>query len=409
MVRKQSKSNSQQSEKSNSIPSDYSDDAFQTDRINLLDWYQKAKRDLPWRRTSDPYRIWLSEIMLQQTRVDQAIPYYQRFVDRFPDVSSLAEADLDNVLKLWEGLGYYSRARNMHQAAKQIVKNHGGRFPETHQDVIALQGVGPYTAAAVMSIAFDKAYAVVDGNVTRVLCRIFGIEGDVRTAAAKKQVAVNADLFLDPSRPGDFNQAVMELGAVVCTPVKPDCSNCPLQTSCLACQHNLTAELPYKSPAKKRPHHQIAVGVVRNEMGQLLIARRPDNAMLGGLWEFPGGKQEPGESLTDTVCRELQEELGVDVTVDTEPFEVIRHAYSHFTITLHAFFAKIPGTSPPPETKNKEPFCWVEPEELADFAFPKANRKITDSIVKYHACGSNDSNSQTGTTGKSSYLKSSNS
>ena len=335
--------------------------------------------------------------MLQQTRVDQAIPYYQRFVDRFPDVFSLAEADLDDVLRLWEGLGYYSRARNMHRAAKQIVKKHGGQFPGSHADVIALQGVGPYTAAAVMSIAFDKAYAVVDGNVTRVLCRFFGIEGDVRTSSVKKQVSFYADHFLDPSRPGDFNQAMMELGAVICTPVKADCSNCPLQASCLAFQHGRTAELPFKSPAKKRPHHQIAVGIVRNEMGQLLIARRPDNAMLGGLWEFPGGKQEPGESLADTVFRELQEELGVDVAVDAEPFEVIRHAYSHFTITLYAFFAKILETSPPPETRNKEPYCWVEPEELAGFAFPKANRKITDTIVKYHAFGSIGSTRPAGT------------
>lgn len=336
--------------------------------------------------------------MLQQTRVDQAMPYYNRFLERFSDVSSLAEADLDDVLKLWEGLGYYSRARNMHQAAKQIVKKHGGKFPETHGDVITLKGVGTYTAAAVMSIAFNQAFAVVDGNVTRVLCRFFGIKGDVRTSTVKKQVSLYADRFLDPSRPGDFNQALMELEAMICTPAKPGCSNCPLQTGCCARQHGLTSELPCKSPGKKRPHHQIAVGVVHNKTGQMLIARRPDNAMLGGLWEFPGGKQEPGESLANTVRRELKEELGIDVSVDAKPFQVIRHAYSHFTITLHAFFSKILESSPPPVTKNKEPFCWVGPEELADFAFPKANRKITDSIVEYHASRCNDSNGHNGKT-----------
>ncbi len=358
--------------------------AIDTDRTLLLDWFRLVKRDLPWRRTRDPYRIWLSEIMLQQTRVDQAQPYYERFVSRFPEVVSLAKADLDDVLRLWEGLGYYSRARNMHKAAQQIVERHDGRFPDTYDDVIALQGIGPYTAAAVMSIAFDEPWPVVDGNVIRVISRLYGIGEDVRLASTQKQIARKADELLIRSQPGDFNQAMMELGATICTPGSPSCSRCPFQDSCYARRHDRVPFYPFKSPAKKRPHHQIAVGVIRDDAGRFLIARRPENAMLGGLWEFPGGKQESGETLCGTVRRELKEELGVHVDVEREPFEIIQHAYSHFTITLHAFFATLIDGSTPPKAKNGEPLQWVRADDLAGYAFPKANRKITDTLVKYH-------------------------
>lgn len=359
------------------------DPCTHSDRQALLEWYRKERRDLPWRRTRDPYRIWLSEVMLQQTRVDQALYYYEQFAARFPNVTRLARAEIDEILRLWEGLGYYSRARNMHKAARRIVSHHGGQFPCTYEEIIALQGIGPYTAAAIMSIAYDEPLPVVDGNVTRVICRLFAIGGDIRSGAVKKQVSEKAGQFLDRKHPGDFNQAMMELGATICTPRSPRCTDCPLQNSCLAYQQDRISLYPYKSPAKKRPHHHIAVGVVQDETGQVLIARRPQDVMLGGLWEFPGGKQETGESLPDTVHRELREELGVDVSVDPEPFEVIRHAYSHFTITLHAFFASIRKGSEPPETKNGEPLRWVDAHQLGKYAFPKANRKITDKLMQY--------------------------
>ncbi len=319
--------------------------------------------------------------MLQQTRVDQALPYYERFTARFPDTESLARAGLDEVLLLWEGLGYYSRARNMHKAARQIVALHGGRFPDTHEEVIALQGIGPYTAAAILSIAFGQPWPVVDGNVIRVISRLFGIGEDVRLASVQKTVARHAAELLDRTSPGDFNQAMMELGATVCTPAAPACPSCPFQERCHAYRHGATGKFPYKSPAKKRPHHQIAVGVIHDAQGRLLIARRPVDAMLGGLWEFPGGKQEGGESLPDTVRRELYEELGVEVEVDPEPFRSVRHAYSHFTITLYAFHARMKGGSARAEAKNGEPIRWVVAEELVNYAFPKANRKITESLL----------------------------
>ncbi|MDG5766006.1 A/G-specific adenine glycosylase [Balneolales bacterium ANBcel1] len=351
----------------------------------LISWYHTNRRDLPWRASGDPYRIWLSEVMLQQTRVDQALPYYRRFTRRFPDVTALADADIDEVLRLWEGLGYYSRARNLHRAARQIVERHNGRFPDTYKDALALSGIGPYTASAVLSIAFGKPHAVVDGNVIRVVSRLFAIGGDVRGTGVQKEIQRRADGLMDRERPGDFNQAMMELGATVCTPAAPDCGSCPLQLSCKAFQLGRTGDFPWKSPAKKRPHYQIAVGVVSDGSGRLLIARRPEKAMLGGLWEFPGGKQEPGETLPETVRRELREELGIDVAVEPEPFEVIRHAYSHFAITLHAFFANLREESDPPESKSGEPVLWVDRTRLTEYAFPKANRKITEALETYRA------------------------
>lgn len=359
--------------------------ATETDPTQLLEWYHRNRRDLPWRRTSDPYRIWLSEIMLQQTRVDQARPYYERFTARFPDIPSLARAGRDEVLRLWEGLGYYSRARNLHDGARQIVEHHNGIFPCTYDEVIAVKGIGPYTAAAIMSIAFNEPWPVVDGNVIRVISRLNGIGEDVRLTSTRKRIADLAGERLDRTRPGDFNQAMMELGATVCTPTSPKCPDCPLQDSCHAFQSGTVAAYPWKSPAKKRPHHHIAIGIIRDREGRLLIARRPENAMLGGLWEFPGGKQEPGETLPETVRRELREELGVEVEVESEPFQSIDHAYSHFSITLHAFFARLQDGSGPPKAHNGEPLRWVLRPDLAGYAFPRANRRITEALTTYKA------------------------
>lgn len=350
-----------------------------TFRSNLLNWYDKFKRELPWRDCGDPYKIWLSEIMLQQTRVDQAAPYYERFISRFPTVHDLAKADQQEVLKIWEGLGYYSRARNLHQAAQTVVNEFRGKVPDNWNDIRKLKGVGPYTASAVLSIAYQKPHAVVDGNVIRVLSRYFGIKTDVRSTKTKNQIQEYADELLDKERPGDFNQALMELGATTCTPSNPACDRCPLQSNCVACRKAKTDEIPYKSPAKKRPHHHIGVGIIQNDEGKVLIALRPDDAMLGGLWEFPGGKQKKDEAIEDTVIRELQEELGVEVSI-TKPFMKLDHAYSHFKITLHAYLCELTDGDPSPNSSQK--VRWVSIEELDEYPFPKANRRLTDKLLK---------------------------
>lgn len=347
-------------------------------QTNLLAWYDKNKRDLPWRDCDDPYKIWLSEIMLQQTRVDQATPYYERFVNRFPTVYDLAEADQQEVLKVWEGLGYYSRARHLHDAAKLVVEEFDGRVPDSWKEINKLKGVGPYTAAAVLSIAYQKRHAVVDGNVIRVLSRYYGIEDDVRSTKTKNTIQDYADELISEDRPGDFNQALMELGATVCTPANPDCANCPLQAGCVAHKTARTEEIPYKSPAKKRPHHQIGVGIIFNEDNEVLIALRPEDAMLGGLWEFPGGKQEPDEAMEDTVQRELKEELGIDVSI-RKPFMKLDHAYSHFKITMHAYLCDLESGAPEP--KSSQEIRWISINELEDYPFPKANRRLTEKLM----------------------------
>lgn len=333
---------------------------------------------MPWRDSDNPYYIWLSEVMLQQTRVDQATPYFERFIDRFPTVYDLAEADQQDVLSVWEGLGYYSRARYLHHAAKTVVEDFDGIVPKKWDEITRLKGIGPYTAAAVLSIAYQKPHAVVDGNVIRVLSRYFGIEDDVRKTATKKYIQEFADDLIDKNRPGDFNQAVMELGATVCTPANPDCEACPLSAGCIARQQVKTDEIPYKSPTKKVPHHNIGVGILINDKLQVLIALRPNDAMLGGLWEFPGGKKKEDESIKATVVRELNEELGIEARI-IEPFMKLKHAYSHFKITLHAYICELVDGTPQPKTSQQ--IQWISIDALDQVPFPKANRLLTEKLM----------------------------
>lgn len=353
---------------------------FQEDLIN---WFELNRREMPWREVDalgkrDPYRVWIAEVMLQQTRVDQATPYFERFLQAFPTVADLARADLDEVLKMWEGLGYYSRARNLHNAAKQIVEEFEGRLPEDEPAIRSLPGVGPYTSAAVLSIAFNKPLAVLDGNVIRVLSRVFAVEQDVRSSATRKALQTVADALLATNRPGDFNEALMELGATICTPKTPDCKRCPLMPMCAAFATGSPEAYPVASKKKPTPHYNIAVGVVRDSDGRLLVQKRPENTMLGGLWEFPGGKQEPDESLQETCSRELKEELGIDVDVGTE-IAKIKHAYSHFSITLHAFECTLHAGEPVHHTGQE--IKWVGLQELGDLAFPRASGKLIEVLL----------------------------
>lgn len=346
-------------------------------RQNLLAWFSGSARDLPWRRTDDPYRIWVSEVMLQQTRVDQAQPYYERFTEAFPTAAALAEAPRDRVLHLWEGLGYYSRARNLHRAAAMIMERFGGCFPDTYEEIRQLPGVGPYTAAAVLSIAFGHPHAVLDGNVARVLARVFTIEEDVKATRTRKTLQALADHLLPPEQPGPFNEAIMELGATVCTPAAPRCPVCPLQPICGAYAEGEPEAYPVARKRPPRPHYDIAVGLVFNPQGELLIQRRPDHGLLGGLWEFPGGKQEPDETLEAACRRELREELGIEVEVEA-PFHRLSHAYTHFKITLHAFRCRI--RSGEPVSESDLPLRWVSVAGLDDYAFPRANRRLIERL-----------------------------
>lgn len=345
---------------------------------NLLTWYQDHKREMPWRGEKDPYKIWISEIMLQQTRVDQAWPYFENFMQQFPTVYELAKAEQQQVLKAWEGLGYYSRARNLHAASKMIVEEFNGKLPDSYNEIIKLKGIGPYTAAAITSIAFNKPNAVVDGNVIRVITRYYGIEDDVRSSKTTKQVQALVDELISKEYPAEFNQGMMELGATVCSPTKPDCDKCPIQVGCVAIKMAKTDTIPYKSKAKKKPHLEIGVGIIEREDGKVLIALRPENAMLGGLWEFPGGKQEKGETIQQTVERELKEELDVKVHA-YKKFMGFKHTYSHFSITMHAYLCTLISGDPKP--KSSQEIRWVEKSELIEYPFPKANKVLTEKLI----------------------------
>ncbi|MEO0560202.1 MAG: A/G-specific adenine glycosylase [Bacteroidota bacterium] len=351
-------------------------------RVELAEWFLRHQREMPWRKTGtdgrrNPYHVWLAEVMLQQTRVDTATPYFLRFIEAFPSIDELAAAPLDDVLKLWEGLGYYSRARNLHRAAQVVVQEHAGGIPDTDEAFRALPGVGPYTSAAVLSLAFGRPLAVLDGNVIRVLARVFALDADVKQGAARKRLQKAMDHLLDPDHPGRFNEAVMELGATVCTPRSPACSRCPLRSTCSAFAAGSPEAYPVSSKAKPVPHHTIVAGLIRDTEGHLLIQRRPEDAMLGGLWEFPGGKAEPGETLPDACQREILEETGLSVQVGEEVGRV-KHAYSHFRITMHAFSCVPTGGEL--TSLTGEPQRWVSPTDLDDYAFPRANRRILDQL-----------------------------
>lgn len=342
----------------------------------LLAWYGKNKRALPWRKTRNPYRIWLSEILLQQTRVEAVIPYYEKFLARFPDVFALANAPLDAVLKTWEGAGYYARARNLHRTAQIVANERDGKFPRTVEGLLELPGIGRYTAGAIASIAFNVNTPVVDGNVARVLCRVYAIREDPKVGATQKKLWDAATALLPKGHARDFNQALMELGATICLPKNPRCLLCPVQKDCAARQLGIQYELPVKRAKKELPHKIIAAGVIYKR-GKILIQQRLSEGLLGGLWEFPGGKVEADESLAECVAREVREELGIEIRVGKEILAVDR-AYSHFSITLHAFRCEfVAGRVKLASAQN---WKWVAPRELEHYAFPAANKKIIQAL-----------------------------
>ncbi|MCS7014391.1 MAG: A/G-specific adenine glycosylase [Chloroherpetonaceae bacterium] len=345
---------------------------------SLIDWFQRSKRDLPWRRTKNPYHIWVSEVMLQQTQVATVIPYYHRFLERFPTIQALAEADSNELMKVWEGLGYYARARHLQAAARQILSEYGGQLPTTRAALRRLKGFGDYTSASVASLAFGEDCLALDGNALRVFSRLFGIREDIRQRATRLKIESLAQPLLPKGQAGIFNEAVMELGATVCTPKLPHCGHCPLQTACYAFQHRLTDTIPYKSSRSKAPHYHIAVGVVHRD-GKVLIARRKAEGFLGNLWEFPGGKLQSGETLASCCQREIREETSLEVSVG-EKFAEVKHAYTHFKITLHAFHCTY--LSGEALARSSQEVRWVSPDELRQYPFPKANQAVIDALLR---------------------------
>jgi A/G-specific adenine glycosylase len=345
-------------------------------RCDLLAWFDAHRRDLPWRRTRDPYYVWISEVMLQQTQVKTVVPYFERFVERYPDIRALARADLQDVLKSWEKMGYYARARNLHRAARYLVEHQGGEMPRDYASLRELPGVGEYIGSAVSSIAFGEPRAALDGNAKRVFARLFSIDTPFEGAATLRVLRHTADTLLDRDRAGDFNQAVMELGATVCKPTAPACADCPVVAHCGAFAAGSAETLPMKRARKTVPEYHIAVGVVSKD-GRILITRRASAGLLGGLWEFPGGKVQPGETPEATCVREIGEEVSLAVEV-TDYLTHVDHAYSHFKIGVDVYACRYrAGTV---ELRGPVDFRWILVDEIDDYPFPGANHKFIPLI-----------------------------
>lgn len=354
----------------------------------LVAWHLQQQRALPWRSAPagqrDPYAVWVSEIMLQQTRVETVVAYYQQWMARFPTVAALAAADLQDVLKVWEGLGYYARARNLYKAAQQVVALYAGQLPATRQSLRKLPGIGDYTVGAILSLAFNQPEPILDGNVKRVLSRLADIADPITATPVLKQLWQLAGELVNAAAVGEAgacNEALMELGATVCTPANPRCLICPVADLCAAAAHGTQQARPVIPPKKRTPHYDVAAGVIwqgEPYRSLCLIAQRPAEGMLGGLWEFPGGKLEPTDAdLPACLRREIREELAIEIAV-AEQFTTVRHAYTHFRITLHAFHASYLAGEP--QALGVADWRWVRLDELSAFPFPVTDQKIIAAL-----------------------------
>ncbi len=341
----------------------------------LLAWYDRAARDLPWRKVRDPYAIWVSEVMLQQTQVATVVPYYERWMRRFPSVSALAQAADDDALRIWQGLGYYSRARGLVRGARAVVDRFGGRLPEDVDTLRSLPGIGPYTAGAIASIAFERRAAVVDGNVIRVLCRSFGLAGDPRRAPLEKTLWALAEQLVPQRRPGDFNQALMELGATVCTPKTPRCEACPLRRRCRALATGRVDQLPALAKRRATTAVRMVAGVLERRGRVLLVQLPPDAPRWAGLWQFPCVELDPGESSEAAVRRALLTAAGATVTPGKRLL-TLKHGVTRFRITLEAYACQ---ASSAPRLSARA--AWKRPQQLSELALPAAHARIARSLM----------------------------
>ena len=364
-------------------------------RQKLLAWYDENKRDLPWRRSKDPYHIWVSEIMLQQTRVDTVIPYYERFLDWFPTVESLSNAPEERLLKAWEGLGYYSRVRNMQTAARQIMSDFQGEFPSTYEGISSLKGIGPYTAGAISSIAFNLSQPAVDGNVMRVLARLFEVNHDIGNPSNRKIFQAMMEVLIDPDRPGDFNQALMDLGSDIEAPVNPRPEESPVKEFSAAYQHGTMDRYPIKAPKKKPIPIYLKALVVQNNQGQFLLEKNESEKLLAGFWHFPlievdeFSDQTQDLDLFSQVAEPILElgpspqesfEQDYDLEVDWQDlrFEEVKHIFSHRKWHIQIIAGRVTETQ---EYADRE-VLWLSPEEFINYPLAKPQQKIWQAYLK---------------------------
>ena len=355
---------------------------------SLLAWYDAHKRDLPWRRRQhDPYAVWVSEIMLQQTTVAAVIPFYHKWMDRFPTVQALADAPLDDVLKHWAGLGYYARARNLHKGAQAVVAEQGGRVPSDPKTLLGLPGIGRYTAGAILSIAFNQDAPIVDANVIRVLSRVHAVTGDPKTSTkTQAELWRLAEEAIPKGRAGDFNQALMELGALICEPAAPRCASCPVHEECEARRLGEPTAYPQFEGVKKWLDVEDVSVAVRNPAREVLLVQRPPELSLwGGLWELPRATRQDGETLEQCAARAACESVGLSVSSLT-PFGIVKHGVANRRITLHGFEAAAPEGANPDALACAR-FAWVTRETLANYALATPQVKLTEALWRHEAQG----------------------
>lgn len=347
---------------------------------SLLTWFSKNQRDLPWRRTYDPYQIWISEIMLQQTQMDRVTNFFIRWMEEFPDLETLANSSEHVVLKCWEGLGYYSRARNILKTAKLILNHHQGQIPDSRKLLQELPGIGPYTAGAIASIAYNRDVPVVDANVERIFARLFDIDLIASSPEAKMVNWNKATELLPQGQAKNFNQALMELGALICRPKNPKCSLCPLSSHCLALQYGIVGERPVPKKGSKIIPIDMATGVLCHD-GLIFIQQRLADDVWGSLWEFPGGRLEKGEEPEQTVVREFLEETEFKVEVESKITTTVHH-YTRYRVTLHCFLVDLAQVDSDPILHAAQDFHWIPFEALQNYAFPAGHRKLISFMEK---------------------------
>lgn len=337
-------------------------------QYDLLDWYYENKRNLPWRENQDPYKVWVSEIMLQQTKVDTVIPYFHQFMEKFPTVYDLAKADEQDVLKTWEGLGYYSRARNLQSAVKEVVETYEGKVPDTPKELGSLKGIGPYTKGAILSIAYNQPEPAVDGNVMRVFSRVFNIEDDIAQVKTRKKFEELVREVISKEDPSSFNQAIMDLGATICTPKSPACLFCPVQEYCRAFAKGVQEELPVKTKAKKQKKLSYMVLLIKNNKDEYLIEKRPDTGLLANLWQFP--MVPMNEVSLEGVTKWIEEEYKVSVQVK-EKIDNLMHVFSHIKWELDIYEAVSVN-----EKVEDSRLRFVSKDEIKEFPFPVSHQKM---------------------------------
>lgn len=346
----------------------------------LLAWFLDNQRSLPWRDDPSPYAVWISEIMLQQTQVVKVVPYFEKWMARLPDPESVARAEEETLLRLWEGLGYYSRVRNLQKAAQKIVRDHAGTLPRDEKALLKLPGIGPYTAAAILSLAYNIDVPVVDGNAERVAARLLDLDQPVKAPSTHRIIREKLKVWLPKGHARNFNQAVMELGATVCTPALPACGTCPVSSWCLALKNNTVLERPVKVPRPSTVSLIASVGILRDTDGLVYIQKRPPDGLMANLWEFPGGILKSKEYPEDALRRAMLEELGVKVRIGGKLGKV-RHAYTRYRVWLHVFRCELepPAQEITPQTAVEG--RWTHMDELYRFAFPSAHRRIIDKLL----------------------------